>query len=511
MTQNTQQWSVSRSMTADQATSDDKLGFEPYGRAIRDFLISEDTEAPLTLSVEGEWGSGKSSFMKQLQGMLKDTDPQSITVWFNPWRHDDEKALWAAFVLQFLDEVQRSVRWWQRPFRNWWLYFWQFDWSQGWMHLVRKVVLTLLAVGLIVGAPIYAGLEGLGNLRALFDQKDQETLATLATALGGGAVYVTMFLTFAMQVRKLFESPAEVDLRRFVKSPNYEDRISFVEQFHRDFGKIVRTYVGKRKAYVFIDDLDRCEIPKAAELMKAINLMISNEGDLPIVFIIGMDREKVAAGLAVQHQDLIPYIRGQEADLRIGAIEHGYEFIEKFIQLSFAVPRPSKGEFQQYVAGLARDRAEHSAEWSFLGSIRIVVAGAGRALGGFGRAAARAWGRIQSLRANTRFRPRSARVELDIPESVLEQLDEIAGDQPRPTSEAIASMLEEGSPTLENIVEVLGPTIEELTTQTQFFESLRKCAARAQEEGLFVNGRLTLEQLAKLQALNLDSLVTRPV
>ena len=50
----------------DQAAIQDSLGFTPYVRAIAEFLINEQTKPPLTISIEGEWGSGKSSFMNQL-------------------------------------------------------------------------------------------------------------------------------------------------------------------------------------------------------------------------------------------------------------------------------------------------------------------------------------------------------------------------------------------------------------------------------------------------------------
>jgi hypothetical protein len=36
----------------------------------------------------------------------------------------------------------------------------------------------------------------------------------------------------------------------------------------------VKTYAEGSRVYVFVDDLDRCEVPKAAELMQALNLLI---------------------------------------------------------------------------------------------------------------------------------------------------------------------------------------------------------------------------------------------
>ena len=41
---------------SDQAALKDALGFEPYVKAIADFLTDVGTEPPITLSIEGEWG-----------------------------------------------------------------------------------------------------------------------------------------------------------------------------------------------------------------------------------------------------------------------------------------------------------------------------------------------------------------------------------------------------------------------------------------------------------------------
>jgi len=75
--------SVAPFTLSDQPTDSDKLGFKPYVQAISDFLMNDGTEPPLTLSVEGRWGSGKSSFMKQLEGEVQKKGAN--VVWFNAW------------------------------------------------------------------------------------------------------------------------------------------------------------------------------------------------------------------------------------------------------------------------------------------------------------------------------------------------------------------------------------------------------------------------------------------
>lgn len=150
----------------------------------------------------------------------------------------------------------------------------------------------------------------------------------------------------------------EINLRNYLQDPKYEGRITFVEQFHKHFKKMVDAYAGKQKVFVFIDDLDRCEIPKAAELMTAVNLLIAD--DPRLIFVLAMDREKVAIGLAIKYEGLFPYLtsvgESELSDLqtkrRIG-LEFGQKFLQKFIQLPFRVPEPNPDEYEDFIRAIS--------------------------------------------------------------------------------------------------------------------------------------------------------------
>ena len=47
--------------TSDLPTDIDTLGFDVYVDSIAEYLIDSHTNAPLTLSIEGPWGAGKST------------------------------------------------------------------------------------------------------------------------------------------------------------------------------------------------------------------------------------------------------------------------------------------------------------------------------------------------------------------------------------------------------------------------------------------------------------------
>lgn len=378
--------SIQISSISDAPAEDDSLGFKPYVEAIARFLTSKDTKPPLTLSIEGEWGSGKSSFMLQLRKTLKG----GLHVQFNPWRHDKAQSLWAAFALEFLRQIstQRSV--WRRLWA--WL---ELSWAHyGWlgrvqflraalMWLILAFMFLYLPYEILVNKPQWSR-----NVLAVLSEKDSKTdgekkqrsdAAKEAATRGGGvkgdepkekekdldpivgwlvgigglAGYLAVVISIWIKAKDLIGNPLEIDLKKYLRSPDYEEQVTFVERFHEDFKRIVDAYAGDRKVFVFIDDLDRCDVPRAAELMKAVNLLIAD--DPRLIFILGMDRDKVAAGLAVKFEKLLPYLAnhsdGPETHgwRRQTGLEFGHSFLQKFIQLPFRVPQPNLDHYESFL------------------------------------------------------------------------------------------------------------------------------------------------------------------
>jgi GAF domain-containing protein len=337
------------STVGDQPTREDSLGFEPYVRAVADFLTNPLTVPPLTISIEGDWGAGKSSFMAQLLHLLESRN--NLTISFNAWRHDKHEELWAAFALEFIRQISAK-----QPFiRRWWanltLRRKRFDWAEGWLDLIRTVGAWTWLIALAIGLPLLFMFKGSDWIDSLNNLLTDGSVAGIVTGwfltIGGSVVALTSLF---MKLKNILGNPVTIDLRKHLKSPKYEERVAFIENFHRDLDRIVRSYVGGRKVFIFIDDLDRCEVPKAAELMQAINLMIADNPQL--IFVVGMDREKIAAGIAVKHEKLIPFLTSSldeaDNDGKRTALYYGYRFIEKFIQIPFTVPSATVADLERF-------------------------------------------------------------------------------------------------------------------------------------------------------------------
>ena len=336
------QQSVKRS---DGVGSRDAIGFAPFVEAVYEYLATDPTARPLTLSVEGEWGAGKSSFMKQLGDQLRQDPrrPRNYTVAFNAWRHDKEEALWAAFAVEFVDKLSRQVPILERPWSFFRLLRLRFDLRRGWLSLLLGLGIWFSWLVVLFSAG-WVAVEFRGGLPAEFWKEFLE----LKWLVGSGVV-VTM-LPFLRGLVKRLGNPLRYSLGKYVRRLDCPERIAFIEKFHQDFARVVQAYAGQNRVFVFIDDLDRCDVPKAAELMQAINLMIPDETDphaSRLYFILGMDRAKVAAGLAVKFKELLPFLAEptaqEQANLgqaREDGILFGHAFVEKFVQLQLTLPRP---------------------------------------------------------------------------------------------------------------------------------------------------------------------------
>ena len=134
-------------------------------------LLNEETKPPLTLSIEGEWGSGKSFFMKKLDEYLRQEGKR--TVWFNAWRYDKAEAVWAAFALSFIKQISapqgyqdlpRAIKCYCK------LQYLRFNKEKGLFEVIKALPLILFVVCAVIAIPFIlatSGIEGITKLVGL--------------------------------------------------------------------------------------------------------------------------------------------------------------------------------------------------------------------------------------------------------------------------------------------------------------------------------------------------------
>ncbi len=92
-----------------QISQNDGLDLNDYTETLSAFILSADT--PMTIAIQGDWGSGKSSLMHLLEEKMKaDSQNQIHTLWFNTWQFSQfnlENQITISFLSRFIDNLEK--------------------------------------------------------------------------------------------------------------------------------------------------------------------------------------------------------------------------------------------------------------------------------------------------------------------------------------------------------------------------------------------------------------------
>ena len=87
-------------------SAEEALGLKNYAEVLRDFVERCDT--PITVALQGDWGSGKTSLMNLIKESLDKDKQRYRTVWFNTWQYaqfDSSDTLALSMMSYFIDSL----------------------------------------------------------------------------------------------------------------------------------------------------------------------------------------------------------------------------------------------------------------------------------------------------------------------------------------------------------------------------------------------------------------------
>ena len=91
------------------ASEEDRFGIKPFERGLIKFI--ENTSTPITIALQGEWGSGKTSLMNSLKLNLCDKENAPFHgIWLNTWEYalmKDAKATLMDIITDLIKEISK--------------------------------------------------------------------------------------------------------------------------------------------------------------------------------------------------------------------------------------------------------------------------------------------------------------------------------------------------------------------------------------------------------------------
>jgi hypothetical protein len=259
----------------------DLFGIDKYQEALVAFLKQTDT--PITIAIQGEWGSGKTSLMNILRYNLCETENAVyFGIWLNTWQYSLMRSPEETLV-QMITGLTRETM------------------SIANSQRVHDRIIT------------EAGKKVSKGLQSLFKGVAKMGLNAVGNQIGiesAGDVIDSMFGEEGQEARN-------EEAIATLKSGLTEAIEKYLE--------IERSKASAKRGFIFfIDDLDRIDPPIAVQILE----LLKNIFDIPhCIFVLAIDYDVVIKGLKPKFGELTPQ---NEREFR--------SFFDKIIQLPFTMP-----------------------------------------------------------------------------------------------------------------------------------------------------------------------------
>ncbi|MCY1282629.1 KAP family P-loop domain protein [compost metagenome] len=328
------------------AVREDRLDFAPRAWGLSAFLRNERTEAPLTIAITGDWGSGKSSLMGLLREDLARFGVRSV--WFNAWHHQKEEALLAALLAAIRDQAIPGWLHYEGL-----IYRLRLLWIRGRRYWLLSLLVAFI-IGLLLTYPLSAlhgwlALVGDVGRLLLGEAKDAPAEGDLLDHLrtvGLTAGVLAPLVTALLRLRAFGVDPgalvASLSNRASVRDLGVQ--ASFRQRFAVEFGEVTAA-LEPRNMLVMIDDLDRCRPEAVLEVMEAVNFLVSSGR---VFVVLGMARERVEACVGLAFEKVAQEMVGSatagshENDAeraRQVRREYARQYLEKLINIEVPMPQ----------------------------------------------------------------------------------------------------------------------------------------------------------------------------
>lgn len=227
--------------------SEDLFDVRQYVKGLSDFITA--CETPMTISIQGDWGSGKTSMMNMVREELGD---KVVSIWFNTWQYSQFN-MGSDLALSLLGKLIEKLK----PEK---------DGGTKIKETMKKTYKAIKTAGIM----------------------------TVDHFVGGKA---------ADKLEEMAEKFANGE----------DDEIEAINNLKKEFEecvsqKLEEVKVEKDRVVVFIDDLDRLNPGKAVELLEVLKIFLDCK---KCVFILAIDYAVVSQGVKEKYGDYLSEDKGK--------------------------------------------------------------------------------------------------------------------------------------------------------------------------------------------------------
>lgn len=227
--------------------NEDAFGVQQYIAGLNAFIM--ECYTPMTIAIQGDWGSGKTSMMNMIREQLGD---RVITTWFNTWQYSQFN-MGDALAMSFLSRLIADLETEQ-------------DKKTGNIKKALKTISRFAKTAGVIAADTFVGGKAADTLESGFAALSEQNEADMPQAIN--------------ELKEQFQAAVN--------------------------NKIQQS--GKDRLVIFIDDLDRLHPGKAVELLEVLKLFLDCDN---CVFVLAIDYAVVSQGVKQKYGELIGEEKGR--------------------------------------------------------------------------------------------------------------------------------------------------------------------------------------------------------
>lgn len=227
--------------------NEDAFGVQQYIAGLNEFIM--ECYTPMTIAIQGDWGSGKTSMMNMIREQLGD---RVITTWFNTWQYSQFNmgdALAVSFLSRLIADLETEK-----------------DQKTGNIKKALKTISRFAKTAGVIAADTFVGGKAADTLESGFAALSEQN---------------------------------EVDMPQAINE--------LKDQFQAAVNNKIQQ-AGKDRLVIFIDDLDRLHPGKAVELLEVLKLFLDCDN---CVFVLAIDYAVVSQGVKQKYGELIGEEKGR--------------------------------------------------------------------------------------------------------------------------------------------------------------------------------------------------------
>lgn len=287
----------------DNETDIDYLYYEAISKTVVQ-TIEQAKKSPVTIGVHGDWGAGKSSILKMIEGTYGD-DESTLCVHFNGWLFQGFEETKTVLIETIISELVKQKKTSKAIADK----ASELLKRVNWLKLARKS-----------GGLAFTALTGIPNL----DQA-KDLISGLKNLIGKTSDIESG------DIEALLSETSDL-----LKSTDTDTMPDQIHAFREEFSELLEVAKVERLVVV-VDDLDRCLPETAIETLEAIRLFLFVPGS---AFVIAADEAMIEYAVKKHFPDL---------PLSTGPASYARNYLEKLIQVPFRLPPLGTVETRTYI------------------------------------------------------------------------------------------------------------------------------------------------------------------